>query len=163
MIAGRLSSEGIKPPHPFPRDMQPPGYPPTTVRPSGVSILSVLYFIQGAIWIVGGFVIAGLFFFDGAIAAICGGIGVILGIANFIVGWGLWTLQGWAPMVAIILAILALFNFPIGTLISIITLIYLFQPEIKPAFGEGPPPMAPGYYPPADGPPYPYQYPQYPH
>jgi len=138
----------------------PPG--PQTVRPSGVTILAVLYFIIGIVAMIGFFLLAYLLASAPGIALICGGIGILIGVFDFLVGWGLLTLQPWAHTAAIVLAIIQLFNFPIGTILSIIILIYLFQPEIKAAFGQGPPPMmVPGYYPPPVQP-YPYQYPPQP-
>jgi len=135
----------------------PPG--PQTVRPAGVTILAVLYFIIGIAAMIGFFLLAYFLASAPGIALICGGIGILIGVFDFLVGWGLLTLQPWAHTAAIVLAIIQLFNFPIGTILSIIILIYLFQPEIKAAFGQGPPPMmVPGYYPPPVQP-YPYQYP----
>ena len=148
-VVGGPSSTGVQQPY-------VPGAPPR-VRPTGVSILAVLYFIDGILTIVSGLLVASLFSFFPALFLICGAVGVVIGLLFFLVGWGLWTLQPWARTAAIILAILGLFNFPIGTVISIIVLIYLFQPEIKAAFGEGPPPIAPGFYPPY-GQPYGYPY-----
>ncbi len=143
------------PPGPAPAPMPMPMQP---MRPSGVSILAILYFIQGIAWIAGGFLLGALFVFGSGWVLVCGGIGVVIGIFYFIIGWGLWTLQGWARTVALIFAILGLLNFPIGTLISIIILWYLFQPEIKAAFGVPVAPMMPAYgYPPQYGQPY---YPQ---
>jgi hypothetical protein len=145
------------------RDVQgyyPPA--PRTVRPTGVSILAVLYFINGIAAMAGFFLFAVFFARIPGIALICGAIGILIGVFDFLVGWGLWTLAPWAHTAALVLAIIGLLFFPIGTVISIIILIYLFQPEIKAAFGQGPPPMmAPGYYPPPVQP-YPYQYPPQP-
>lgn len=67
------------------------------------------------------------------------GTGIIiffLGICYIITGWGLWTLKSWARIVALILAAISLLSFPIGTIIGIVALWYLFKPEIKKAFHQ---------------------------
>ena len=75
------------------------------------------------------------FGFGGAILKAVGAIYVIVGLIDFLIAYGLWTLKPWARIVAIIFAIIGLLSFPIGTIISIIILWYLFKPEIKEAFG----------------------------
>ncbi len=58
----------------------------------------------------------------------------IIALVYFLIGFGLLKGKGWARVVAIILAIIGLLNVPIGTIISIIILIYLFKPETKAFF-----------------------------
>jgi len=148
-------------------------YPGYQQKPAGVSVLSILSFISGVFWIIGAVVVFAIFggLFIGptdptgggllTIAAICSGAFFLFGVVAFVIGWGLWTLQGWAWTVAVIFAIIGLINFPIGTIISVIILLYLFKPEIKAVFGKGPPPLyaPPGYayppYGPPGAPPYP--------
>jgi len=139
-------------------------YPPVPQKPTGVSVLAILYFIAGVFWFIGAavvfFIFSPLLIGDptgsglvlATLGAICSGV---LGIIAFALGWGLWTLQPWAWTGAIIFAIIGLINFPIGTIISIIILIYLFRPEIKAAFRHGPPLVSPpaGGYPPYGPPP----------
>ncbi len=50
------------------------------------------------------------------------------------VGYGLLQLKSWARISAIVLAILVLCNFPLGTIIGGIVLYLLFQPEAQEAF-----------------------------
>jgi len=55
---------------------------------------------------------------------------------NALVGWGLWQLKPWARIAAIVLAVLHLPGFPIGTLIGALILWYLLaDPDAKAAFG----------------------------
>ena len=63
-----------------------------------------------------------------------GVIALIVAVLYIITGWGLWTMKSWARIVAIILAIISLLSFPIGTIIGIVILWYLFKPEIKEVF-----------------------------
>lgn len=138
-------------------------YPVQKQRPAGVTVLAILSFIQGIVAIVGGFLVAAVLASVGgggpetaAFFAICSGVIILIGLIDFILGYGLWILAPWAWTVSVIFAILGLINFPIGTIISIIILIYLFKPEIKAVFGKGPPiayPTPYGYPPPPYGPP----------
>jgi hypothetical protein len=124
------------------------GPAPPMGRPFGVTLLAVLYFILGIIWLLFVVIISvclsSLFTMPGvpetagddifAGMAMCWVIFGIIALLHFLVGFGLLKGQGWARIVAIILAILGLINFPIGTIISIIILIYLFKPDVKAYF-----------------------------
>ena len=131
---------------PPPAPAPPP--PAPTERPTGVTILAVLYFIQGIIMMVTGYLIDSFF---GSLFDLAGDLGgadtsgvslmcllpfIILGIFYFLIGFGLLKLKSWARTIAIIFAIIGLLGIPIGTIISIIILIYLFKPEVKAAFGK---------------------------
>ena len=112
-------------------------------RPTGITILAVLYAIQGLYAIaIGGIIFSTLggFLEDfvgdifETLGFVCLGVSVVIGIIYFLIAWGLWTLKTWARILAIIFAVIGLFMFPVGTIISIILLWYLFKPEIKAAF-----------------------------
>jgi uncharacterized membrane protein YozB (DUF420 family) len=61
-------------------------------------------------------------------------------IAYIVAGYGLLKYKGWARILAIILAILNLILFPIGTALGIYTLVIMFNDETKALFrGEGTP------------------------
>ncbi|MEM4728252.1 MAG: hypothetical protein QXH42_00620 [Thermoplasmata archaeon] len=66
--------------------------------------------------------------------SVCVYITVVFGIIYLLVGVGLFTLKKWARILAIIFAIIGLLNLPIGTIISIIILWYLFRADVKAAF-----------------------------
>jgi hypothetical protein len=70
----------------------------------------------------------------GTLAAI---IILIIALVEVLVGIGLWTLQPWARVAIIIVSILNLFSFPIGTIIGILG-IYLFgfNDDVKALFGD---------------------------
>jgi hypothetical protein len=55
-------------------------------------------------------------------------------IANFLAGYGLLQYKNWARILAIILAIINLPLFPIGTALGIYTLIIMFNEETKALF-----------------------------
>jgi len=50
---------------------------------------------------------------------------LLLAILELIVGWGVLTLQSWARIVGIILAIISLLSIPIGTIIGLVILYFL--------------------------------------
>jgi len=109
------------------------------VRPSGVTILAVLYWLSAIVAILGGLVyVAGMAYLLPlaflALFWIVGGALIVIGILDIVIGWGLWSLRKWARTAAIVLAVVGLISFPIGTIISIIILWYLFKPEIKACF-----------------------------
>ncbi len=124
-------------------------------RPLGVTIISALTVLLGLWTFCAGLVSFGWFGvrFLGAIFGVSGPLGlgisslfnVILGIVMILVGWGLWRMKSWARLGAIVVlgvkvlfAIFALigpanFDF-IGTVISLIILVYLLMPNIRLAF-----------------------------
>ena len=58
-------------------------------------------------------------------------------IADFVAGYGLLNYKSWARLLAIVLAILNLILFPIGTAIGIYTLWAMFNDETKALFEAG--------------------------
>lgn len=106
-------------------------------RPTGVTILAVLYAIQGIMYLAVPALLSAIFgafmalpgFLEAGI--ICWTIFGIIALICFVIAYGLWIGKNWARILAIIFAILGLFNFPIGTIISIIILIYLFKDDVK--------------------------------
>lgn len=111
-------------------------------RPDGVTLISVYYWFLA---VLSAFMICGSVFW--VIGGDRGLFGLILGllfwpffmlasaIANVAVGWGLWNLKSWARMAAIVLAILQLLVFPVGTIIGALIIWYLWQdPDALGAF-----------------------------
>ncbi len=68
--------------------------------------------------------------------------GVVIGLCFVVVftalyaavGYGLLKMQGWARIAAIVLAILSLCSFPIGTILGGVVLYFMFQQETTQAF-----------------------------
>ena len=83
----------------------------------------------------------------GALAGVIGAVLLISSVAYLLFAWGAWGLQPWAWTLGIILAAVSivlgafqLFNGNAGSLVSILIAggitYYLFQPEVKAAFGR---------------------------
>jgi hypothetical protein len=68
------------------------------------------------------------FFLPGLITSV--GVGVlVLGVLGVAAGWGLWQREPWARIVAIILGVISLLHFPLGTALGIYTLWVLLPNE----------------------------------
>ena len=59
---------------------------------------------------------------------------LVLSVPYIICGWGLWKRRSWARIMGIVLAILALLEFPIGTAFGVYALIILFKGETEKLF-----------------------------
>lgn len=71
------------------------------------------------------FGVAGILSGDAESGALIGGIGLafavfiaVLGVPSLICGWGLLTYKPWARVLGIILSVLQIANFPVGTLLG---------------------------------------------
>lgn len=131
---------------------------PAAARPMGITILAVLSAIGGVLGLLGSLAIIGI---GGLAAASTGsaaffGLGAIWGliilalaIASLVFAYGAWTLKPWAwslgvalQVISLVLAALTVVSGGdissqiIGVVISAIILYYLFQPNIKAAFGR---------------------------
>jgi len=123
-------------------------------RPTGVTVLSVLWFIGavllvlfGVLLIAGGSAINA--FYGNQLAAqelaLFAGIGVVFlvfGLAAALEGWGLWTGRSWAWWVQVVLSalgVLSILSFTADSIlnaaISALILWYLFKPYVKEFFG----------------------------
>lgn len=105
-------------------------------RPTGVTILAALFFINGISMLLmptifSEMVDIGIF---PDMTMVYWGVFGLLALVYFGIGYGLYAGKSWARMVAIILAVIGLLGFPIGTIISIIILIYLFKDDVKAYF-----------------------------
>jgi hypothetical protein len=117
-------------------------------RPEGVSLVALYFFAMsipsliGACCLLTGMVTAGFSIqeidFSAGVGITTGTIALILafglGILLFITGLGLWGMRMWARWLAVGISILSLFAFPIGTVIGVVTIWYLFRESTKDAF-----------------------------
>ena len=119
---------------------------PTGARPVGVTIVTALALIAGALGLIASFTIFGL---GGGLATFSGLITLAIGLADLGLGYGFWTLQRWSWRLAVALAFInplweiARFLFrgadPLNLLVAIafaaISLYYLNLPGIRSIFG----------------------------
>jgi type IV pilus assembly protein PilA len=147
----------VPPPVPLPTPTPTPtsGLPPTFTpqrsapaeplvikRPLIVTILAVLQFVGAGFWLLAGFggMAANL---SGPGTDAFGGIMVMgifgcLGLAQLICGIGLIGLKPYGRTLQLIFAWIGLIAIPVGTVISVLILIYLFKPGIKLIFSGRP-------------------------
>ncbi len=127
-------------------------------RTDAITIIAIYHFVAGGLALLGA--IAILLFAILPVAVSRGdpsgiavslaalGLGLLVtlafGVAAIAVGWGLMQLRSWARWGAIILAILQLPAFPIGTIIGAAIIWYLLTDEGRAPFeGARPPTMPP--------------------
>jgi hypothetical protein len=115
-------TETTAPPPPATTPQPPPPTISPGERPAGVTILGVLAVVAAILQIITGLILAALTNNGGFI-----GFFLIIGILYFITGWGLLNLKKWSWYITLILALIGLIGIPIGTIISIIVLFYLFK------------------------------------
>jgi predicted ferric reductase len=114
-----------------------------------VRILAWLFVVYGAIllligamiafFVVGGGMISG----DRTAMLATGGVGIfilcllfLIAVPNLIAAWGLFRFQPWARILAIILGVLHLFSFPLGTALGVYTLWVLLSAPTQPLFAS---------------------------
>lgn len=130
-------------------------------RPSGVTVLAVLSFLGAAamaLVAVAAFVAGGMIadllgsegvpgMLVGAGAAILGVGALLLAALNAVIGWGLWTGQGWAWILTVafegfwaLVSLLGLLDRDLGSLVPLAIagaiLWYLFRPWVRRYFGH---------------------------
>lgn len=64
---------------------------------------------------------------------------LLFGVPIALAGWGLLKSEGWARVLAMVLAILGLFLFPVGTIIGIYVIWVLTSQQAALQFGDRPP------------------------
>ncbi len=121
-------------------------------RPDGVTVIAIVHFFIGALVMLSAcFVLATMpmmVMSEGSgggrlvgtmAVGITGLMIIVFGLLPVLAGWGLLKLKEWARWLTIILAILMLFGFPVGTAIGGLIIWYLLKPEVAMAFGSGVP------------------------
>lgn len=124
-------------------------------RPVGITILAILAILAAILGLIGGLAMAGIgsgMTAEGAAGSGAAftalGVGVIIvALIQLLYGIGMWKLQKWAWILAVIGSILNLIVAGIaligyeqyanvgGAVVSLIILWYLFRPHVKAAFG----------------------------
>jgi hypothetical protein len=112
-----------------------------------VKILGFIYIIGGAILVVLGLFLLGVIggsgllsgdrqaiFVTGIVGSALAGFFILLSIPSIIAGIGLLKRREWARILTIILGVLHLLGFPIGTALGVYTLYVLVNDQTKPLF-----------------------------
>lgn len=112
--------------------------------------LGVLYLLSGAVYLLGAVLLAtaltgaGLAFQDWGVFALLSGLGValalflaVLGLPGLLAGAGLLGHRWWARPLALVLGVLNLVNFPLGTLMGGYTVWVLSQPGAERLLARG--------------------------
>ena len=119
-------------------------------RPLGVTIIAILTIIGGIGFLASGIaaVVATPFLSDmGGLSAGIGAVLIALGIAYFVMAYGLWKGKGWAWTITLVLSFIGI-AFGIASIvtgnigavfhliINIIVVYYLYKPNVKMFFGK---------------------------
>ena len=111
-------------------------------RPLGVTIIAILMIISGiallSTWAI--LLVVGI-----------GVVPIVLGIASFVMAYGLWKGKGWAWTITLILSVISIISAIVsiayggsGAIINIIInaiiIYYLYRPNVKAYFGKAPSP-----------------------
>lgn len=114
-----------------------------------VKVIGWLYIIMSALNLLGAACLSTMIFggglisqdptamaVTGIVSLICGGFLLLLAIPGLIVGVGLLKFKEWARILGIVLSVINLLNFPLGTALGIYALIILLNDETTPLFQE---------------------------
>ena len=94
-------------------------------------VLGTLAAVVGASNDEGAAVGAAVLGFTGAALSLVLGL---MALPSLICGWGLLTFRSWARILAIVLAAIALTNFPLGTAFGVYALVILFRKDTEALF-----------------------------
>lgn len=113
---------------------------PTTLvlkRPSIVTLLAVLNFLGAGAGLLFAVVVFA-FARDASDAFVIGFLIATLALLQLRCGLGLWDLKPYGRTLQLVLAWIGLLGFPVGTLVSILILVYLRKPGVKALFSGKP-------------------------
>jgi uncharacterized membrane protein (DUF2068 family) len=125
-------------------------------RPTGITILAVLAAIGGVFGVLAGLALLGIGAVAataglGGLAAFLGLVALVYGVLSLVLAYGFWTLKPWAwtlgvglEIAGILINVLqyvnntnrGLFSTIVGIAINAAILWYLYQPNVKSAFGR---------------------------
>jgi len=135
---------------PSPTDPAPPAQPPASARaerPLGVTIIAVLAGLAGVLGLIAAVTLLTVVGAFGGLGTLFFVLALVVSIVSLIFAYGAWTLQPWAWTMGVVLQALAIVNALyaitdgdtsgiISILIAVVILWYLFQAEVKAAFGR---------------------------
>jgi len=113
------------------------GGPDIIKRPGFITVLAVLQLIGATLWLLGGLGIAAGIIPGGQSLAASALVALVLealGVAQLLCGIGLLKLKPHGRTLQLVFAWIGLLGIPIGTVISIAILFYLYKPGIKALF-----------------------------
>jgi len=112
-----------------------PAAPISLARPTLVTVIAILHFVGGAFMLLAsilGFTVeAGSTQSDRALGIVLAAVFVLFGALSLAAGIGLWKMREWGRILQIVLASIGLLGIPLGTIISILLLIYFTRPNVK--------------------------------
>lgn len=116
----------------------PVSLPPPLVgsleRPGIVTLLAALQFIAGTLYAILAIVIVVTSVRKEATMVLVGLALIVLSTLNFLCGHGLWRLRPYGRTIQLVFAWIGLLAFPMGTIISILILLYMYKPGVKVLF-----------------------------
>lgn len=117
-------------------------------RPDGVTVIAIYYFVTAIPALLSACFLVGVPI-SGVLRDIGDEVGIFFatssiicltllvagsGILSLVTGWGLLKMADWGRWLALFLAVLSLFLFPLGTIIGGIIIWYLLQDDVQGAF-----------------------------
>lgn len=112
-----------------------------------VRIVAIIYIIMGALGVLAGLALFAVIFgigaasgeadaawITGTVGIFVGGLVLIVSLPSILAGFGLQKRREWARILTIILSVINLFGFPIGTAIGAYSLWVLLNDQTKPLF-----------------------------
>ena len=139
-----MTSPDLTPADPTPSPRPSSGAPE---RPLGVTIIAILAGLGGVLGLLGAVTFLSVFGAVGGLGTFFLVLALVVAIVSLIFAYGAWTLQPWAWTMGIVLEALAVVSALyaiadgdtsgiISVLIAGVILWYLFQPDVKAAFGR---------------------------
>ena len=113
-------------------------------RPLGVTIIAILAVIGGIGSVLSGFAIMAII---PLLGIIFGGLLIIIGLAYFVVAYGLWKGLNWAWNITLIVSVIGIIvglgSIVVGNIgalfhliVNVIVIYYLYRPNVKTYFGK---------------------------
>ena len=135
------------PTEPVPPHVPPPSTPAVAERPLGVTIIAILAGLGGVLGLLAALTLLSVIGLVGGLGTFFFVLAMVVAIVSLVFAYGAWTLQPWAWTLGIVLQALAVVNALyaiadgdtsgiVSLLIAGVILWYLFQPDVKAAFGR---------------------------
>ena len=100
-------------------------------RPVVITILAILQLFSGVLCVLAAVAFSLTSMSTKNVSALLAIVFCVIGALNFICGYGLWNLKSYGRTIQLILACIGLIAIPLGTIISVLIVIYLHRPGVK--------------------------------